>query len=58
MHEEEQYRYNMELLKDYFEQDLLEREEREALVRAYYELDAVEGPGGKFTHAESSGHNE
>ena len=43
MHEEEQYRRNMELLNDYFERDLLEREEREALVQAYRELDVEEG---------------
>ena len=45
MHEEEQYRYNTALLNDYFERDLLEREEREALVQAYHELDVEEGNG-------------
>jgi hypothetical protein len=52
MHEEEKYRSNTGLLNDYYEQDLLEREEREALVRAYHQLDAEESSEGRFTSAE------
>lgn len=40
MHEGEQYQQNVRLLNDYYERDILEREEREALVRAYREWDA------------------
>ena len=42
MHAEELYRYNTELLNGYLEQDLLEREERESLIKAYHELDVEE----------------
>ncbi|KAH9021473.1 hypothetical protein EDB85DRAFT_417747 [Lactarius pseudohatsudake] len=40
--EAEQYRYNVELLNGYYERDMREREEREALIREYREWD-VEG---------------
>ena len=40
MHAEQLYQYNTNLLNDYFEQDLREREEREYVIRAYHELDA------------------
>ena len=40
MHAEQLYQYNTELLSGYLEQDLLEREERESLIKAYHELDA------------------
>ena len=40
MHAEQQYQYNTELLDHYFQQDLLEREERKSIVKAYHELDA------------------
>jgi hypothetical protein len=42
MHAEQLYQYNTELLNDYFEQDLLEREERTSLISAYRELDVEE----------------
>jgi hypothetical protein len=42
MHMEQLYRYNTELLNDYFEQDLLEREECKSLISAYHELDVEE----------------
>lgn len=42
MHAEQLYRYNTELLNEYFEQDLLEREERKSLISAYRELDVEE----------------
>jgi len=48
MHEEEQYRYNTDLLNDYFERDLLERAEHDALVQAYRELEE----GSYSTHNE------
>ena len=40
MHAKQLYQYNTELLNDYYKQDLLEREERESLVKVYHELDA------------------
>jgi hypothetical protein len=43
MHEAEQSRINAELLNHYFQQDLLEREEHNALVQAYHEWDQEEG---------------
>ena len=42
MHAEQLYQYNTELINDYFEQDLLEREECESLIKAYYELGTME----------------
>lgn len=42
MHAEQLYQYNTELLNSYFEQDLLEREERKSLISAYRELDVEE----------------
>ena len=42
MHTEQLYQYNTELLNDYIKQDLLKREERESLIKAYHELDAEE----------------
>jgi hypothetical protein len=43
MHEADQYRYDAALLNDYFERDMREREERDALVQAYREWGAEEG---------------
>ena len=42
MHEAEQYR-TRELLKDYFERDIQERDERIALIQAYRRWDVEEG---------------
>jgi len=42
MHAEQLYQYNTELINDYFKQDLLEREERESLIKAYHELGVME----------------
>lgn len=44
MYEEERYQYNVQLLNEYFEYDMREREERDALIRAYQEWDAEEDP--------------
>jgi hypothetical protein len=56
MHEAEQDRFNMELLNDYYERDMLEQEERDALIRAYREWGVEE-----VVHANQergSGHEE
>ena len=42
MHAEQLYWNNTELLNDYFERDLCEREECESLIKAYHELSAEE----------------
>jgi hypothetical protein len=41
MHEAEQYRYNSEMLNEYYERDILERETRDALLREYRESDTT-----------------
>jgi hypothetical protein len=58
MHGEEKDQRKAEILGDYLGQDLLERKEREALIRAYRELDVqvLEESEGEFASAESSGH--
>jgi len=42
MHAEQLDQYNTDLINDYLKRDLLEREERESLVKVYHELDAEE----------------
>jgi hypothetical protein len=45
MHEAEQYQYNSEMLNEYYECDILEREARDALLRGYREWDAAAEQG-------------
>ena len=42
MYEAVQFRNNLEALNDYYERDIQEREEREALIQAYRAWDAEE----------------